>query len=186
MRYLQALVTAALTPLFAARSEAQNPVQPIFASCASSSNWVATERQVTFPARLIRDTSLSPAPKAIDRSSGVSVQFVVDTLGVPDTATVRILGQHDSALARQVRSEVGKWRFTPAIASACKVRQVVTTSLRNAPRGDGKPVPQAFAGVFLSRLWSVRPVILLDAPPDHVDHQRVGTSNDFGTPHDSR
>ena len=117
--------------LLAARARSQNPIQTIFTTCPPS-NWVATERQVTFPARLIGDSNGAPAKRPVQNARD-SVAFVVDTLGVPDTGTIRILPQRDSLLASRARADVGRWRFTPAIASGCRVRQRVAVPYQGGP-----------------------------------------------------
>ena len=61
--------------------------------------------------------------------SGTLVQFVVDTAGVPDAATYKVLASPDSALARAGRREITRWRFRPARVAGCRVAQVYQTLL---------------------------------------------------------
>ena len=133
MTHRDVLIAFCAIAVLAIRSEAQNPVQPIFAACGTS-NWVATERQVTVPARLLRDSAASPEGKLREGNPRIVFQFVVDTLGVPDTATVRMIPKEDAAVAERAKRDIGKWRYTPAIATGCKVRQVVTVTF---PSGSG-------------------------------------------------
>ncbi len=118
------------TFVLASRVRAQNPVQPVFTDCVTASTWTASERQVTFPARFIGDTTVSPQPQPRQVTSRDVVEFIVDTLGVPSPETFRVVMQSDSLLVERAHAQVRRWRFTPAVASGCKVRQRVTVALR--------------------------------------------------------
>jgi hypothetical protein len=87
----------------------------------------ASEVQVT--ARFISDSTRSPRPSAAERQSPNVVQFVVDTLGAPDLRTLKWIHVTDSLLVRQAAATVGRWRYSPAVATACKVRQLVLTGV---------------------------------------------------------
>ena len=52
------------------------------------------------------------------------VQFVVDTAGVAEPATVKVVEPAQAASARLLAT-VAMWRFTPAQVYGCRVRQVV-------------------------------------------------------------
>ena len=58
------------------------------------------------------------------------VQFVVDTAGVPDLVTFKILRMADSALVRDAYKNAANWRYSPAIYANRKVCQVVQTPVR--------------------------------------------------------
>lgn len=104
---------------------AQNPVQPTFAVCSSRP---MSAIQVQTPVRFIGDSMRSPRP---DSGAGANVvQFVVDTSGVPDARTFELRRVADSVLVAGVRRDLVLWRFTPAIASGCKVPQIVVTAVR--------------------------------------------------------
>jgi protein TonB len=66
---------------------------------------------------------------------GVLVQFVVDTLGIADMSTFRVLDATNELFAESTRASLAKWRFYPAEAGGRKVRQIVQLPLRFvAPR----------------------------------------------------
>ncbi|MEO7085488.1 MAG: hypothetical protein ABI442_04950 [Gemmatimonadaceae bacterium] len=106
---------------------AQLPVQTAFVACPTSV--VYLESQVQTPARLISDSTRSPHLVSAASSAANTVQFVVDTLGVPDLRTVKTLRVSDSALVRRVIEIIPRWRYSPAVASGCKVPQRVTASV---------------------------------------------------------
>jgi hypothetical protein len=54
-----------------------------------------------------------------------SVQFIVDTTGVADTASFQILAATHPAFARSVRETLPLMRFHPAVLQSRKVRQLV-------------------------------------------------------------
>jgi hypothetical protein len=84
--------------------------------------------QVDQPAVLM-SRDISPTPDANAPVFNL-VQFVVDTAGVPDPTTFRILRMADSALVRQAYESAPKWRYVPAIYARRKVCQVVQTPVR--------------------------------------------------------
>ncbi len=93
------------------------PAQPVF------------EFQVDSPATWIRDVSQSPKPAPGAPGATTLVQFVVDTLGVPDPRTLKIL-KDDGGLGAKAKDVFEKWRFTPAKrADGCKVSQLVQTPI---------------------------------------------------------
>jgi protein TonB len=83
----------------------------------------------------------NPSPKypSLLESSRVQgdvlVQFVVDTLGVADMSTFKVLDATNELFAESTRASLAKWRFFPAEAGGRKVRQIVQLPLRFvAPR----------------------------------------------------
>ncbi|HTC23841.1 MAG TPA: energy transducer TonB [Gemmatimonadales bacterium] len=71
-----------------------------------------------------------PELLARGREGTVYVQFVVDTTGLVDTASIRILSSPDSLFEQSVRSALSSTRFRPAKRSGHKVRQLVEQHFR--------------------------------------------------------
>ena len=87
------------------------------------------EFQVSPAARWLGDTTLAVHPTvAIPNASNV-IQFVVDTLGTPETRTFRALKVADSALVDEAWRTFAAWRYTPALLNGCRVRQLVQTPI---------------------------------------------------------
>jgi hypothetical protein len=91
------------------------------------------EYQVATPARFVGDSGLRPRP-ASEReqrqdSSALVVSFVVDSLGLTDWRTLKILRTPSRAAADSVRAVLGSWRFSPAIVADCHVPQLVMTTV---------------------------------------------------------
>jgi hypothetical protein len=91
------------------------------------------EFQVDQPAAYLGDTARVPRPTE-DRLLRISqhpealvVQFVVDTLGVPDVRSFHVLQSLSMIAADSVRAAFSKWRFSPAIRAGCRVPQVIQT-----------------------------------------------------------
>jgi hypothetical protein len=91
------------------------------------------EFQVEVPARFIPDSTVSPRPAGAPGVRGddlpALVQFVVDTAGVPDTRSYKILVGRDAQLVAAGRDVLTRWRFVPARLGGCPVRQLVQTPL---------------------------------------------------------
>jgi hypothetical protein len=83
------------------------------------------EFQVARPARYIPDPDISPSPSGKSGPPAL-VQFVVDTAGVPDVKTLRVL-KADDDLAKAIKALLPRWRYEPARQGACKVPQLVQT-----------------------------------------------------------
>ena len=60
----------------------------------------------------------------------VYVQFVVDTTGLVDTSSVRVLSSPDPQFEQSVRLALGQMQFRPAKRSGQKVRQLVEQHFR--------------------------------------------------------
>ena len=86
------------------------------------------EFQVDRPA-VLTSRDISPTPDANAPALNL-VQFVVDTSGVPDPVTFRILRMADSALVRDAYKNAPNWRYAPAMYANRKVCQVVQTPVR--------------------------------------------------------
>jgi hypothetical protein len=129
MRMYAAPTAAVLCLLVGAlRASAQQPVQTVFAQCPTGLP-LFTEDAVQVPARFVSDTSLRPSPVATRRDSANVVRFVVDTTGRVEPQSLRAVRVTDSAVFRRAQNNIGRWRYEPARASGCRVRQVVTASL---------------------------------------------------------
>lgn len=89
--------------------------------------------QVEKPA-MPRNGNPSPKYPSVLESSRVEgavlVQFVVDTLGVADMSTFKVLDATNDLFAASTRATLSKWRFYPAEASGRKVRQFVQLPLK--------------------------------------------------------
>ena len=53
------------------------------------------------------------------------LRFVVDTNGVPEQATARIVRSNDAAFGQAVLNSLSRWRYQPATRGGVRVRQVV-------------------------------------------------------------
>jgi hypothetical protein len=89
--------------------------------------------QVTRPAEFLPDSSLTVRPAITPAEERppqrVVIQFVVDTLGVPDSASFRVLIAADSTLLNASRRVFRDWRFRPALLNGCPVPQAVQTAV---------------------------------------------------------
>lgn len=107
---------------------AQRPVQPVFTQCPTGLP-LFTETAVQVPARFVTDSGVRPRPVPTRRDSANVVRFVVDTTGRVEPRTLQALRVADSSIFRRAQNSVGRWRYEPARASGCRVRQVVVASL---------------------------------------------------------
>lgn len=91
------------------------------------------EFQVEFRAAFIGDSAVSPRPsarrEAIAGNELALVQFIVDTLGRPDSTSFKVLSARDVALPDDARRVLTQWRYRPARIGTCLVRQIVQTPL---------------------------------------------------------
>ena len=55
----------------------------------------------------------------------VLAEFEVETLGIPDVRTFKVIRATDSTLGPRVREMLKRARFEPAVKNGVKVRQVV-------------------------------------------------------------
>jgi TonB family protein len=122
MKTLAALALLAAASISLPAQQCRPPEHPYF------------EFQVDRPSELIPDSTVSPRPfqPPLGQSEGVTVlvQFVVDTMGRPDTATFSVIRSFDPPLAAAARRAVKRWRYTPALLASCKVPQLVQTPVR--------------------------------------------------------
>jgi hypothetical protein len=111
------------------RAFAQDPVQPVFRLCPTGSP-LFTERGVQVPAQFLPDSGVRPSPAPPESKSANVVRFVVDTTGRVEARTFVALRLSDSSLVRRAQNSIGRWRYEPARASGCHVRQLVIAALR--------------------------------------------------------
>jgi hypothetical protein len=132
---MRALIVA--VPLLLSLAEvAGAQVCPPASPGASGAPWF--EFQVEVPAVFIADSAKVPFPDAsLNRGRGQElppdfalVQVVVDTLGVPELTTLKMLRLPNGLTIETVAAAAATWRFRPAKASGCTVRQVVQSALR--------------------------------------------------------
>ena len=120
---------AALCLVFGSlKTSAQRPVQPVFAQCPTGLP-LFTQAEVQVPAKFVGDSSVRPRPVSTRRDSANVVRFVVDTTGRIEPKTLVGLRVADSSVFRRAQNTIGRWRYEPARASGCRVRQVVIASL---------------------------------------------------------
>ncbi len=84
----------------------------------------------------------SPLPPSLDslaravKPGRVAVQFVVDTMGVPEPGSVRVLTSPDTALSRAAAAAVLLWRFRPGRVHGHAVRVLVEVPLDLTIKGN--------------------------------------------------
>jgi hypothetical protein len=98
-------------------------------SPACGDSTVHFEYQMSPPARWVADTAAAVHPTAAVRDPANLIQFVVDTLGVPQPRTFRALKVADSALVADARRTFSSWRYAPGLLNGCRVRQLVQTPI---------------------------------------------------------
>lgn len=67
---------------------------------------------------------LPPGTVGRDGRAEVRIKVLVDTLGKADMTTFQVVKSTHPNLTRSVRTAVGKWTFSPAVVSGCKVPRV--------------------------------------------------------------
>jgi len=124
------LVVASLwSPLSPSSLWAQNPVQSVLAACPASAH-VFSEREVQVVAKLVVDSTMALRPVVTRVVDTNSIAFTVDTSGVPEAGSLVRLRLADTMMWNRVEVAYRKWRFEPAIASGCKVRQRVVATVK--------------------------------------------------------
>jgi hypothetical protein len=63
----------------------------------------------------------------------IKADVIIDTLGRPDMKTFRVVASSHPWLSANVRSTIGKWKFTPAELAGCKVARVYHFSASAPP-----------------------------------------------------
>ncbi len=111
------------------------------------------------------------------RRRSVNIEFVVDTTGLADTATLRSQDGADSAYVRAVMEVIRDWRFTPAMKAGKRVRQVMVQAMPFDPGPMPASVAVDTAGcggnpaspVIPTSAWTERDVSISVIPfPDNV------------------
>ena len=92
------------------------------------------EYQVNRPALYLTTDIKFPQPttasaSGVSTGTGLVVQLVVDTLGLPDARTFQVIRSPNEAAATAVRHAFLGWRFNPAVFQGCKVPQLVQTEV---------------------------------------------------------
>ena len=113
--------------LIAAMTVAPTAVHSQTVACTDATTHL--EFQMTAPARWIRDSTLAIHPTPGVRNPENLVQFVVDTAGIPQPSTFKVLKASDSTLVVEARRTLGAWRFSPPMLNDCRVRQLVQTPI---------------------------------------------------------
>jgi hypothetical protein len=91
---------------------------------------VLFEFEVDVQARRI-DDSTEPALRTYSGGRGETIlQFVVDTLGHPERATVKVIKTSDTTTAHAIQDSVRHWLFEPARRGTCRVRQLLQLPVR--------------------------------------------------------
>ena len=89
------------------------------------------EFQVERPAEP-RSVPAGPSSHSLDRAL---LQFIVDTAGVIEPASVKVI-EPTLPTSANLLATVAAWRFTPATAYGCRVRQVVQLPVLRTILGD--------------------------------------------------
>jgi TonB family protein len=107
---------------------------------------VLTELQVDSVVRRYEESAspeYPPAMLARNLEGRALVTYVVDTTGLADTASFRVLETTHPDFAEAVRQALPKMRFHPAILGGSKVRQLVQQSFGfKIARPDSTPPPE--------------------------------------------
>ncbi|MCC6930946.1 MAG: hypothetical protein IT359_18290 [Gemmatimonadaceae bacterium] len=104
-----------------------------FAQRCSAPSKPYFEFEVAQPATFIADSTVSPRPSRRRAATAAAelalVQFVVDSSGVPDPQSFKVLVANDRDLVSTGRAVLARWRFRPARLHGCAVPQLVQTPL---------------------------------------------------------
>lgn len=123
MRHASLLI-GLLVAAGAARAGAQDSAR----TAAPAADQPYFEFQVEKEARLFGTSRPPTYPESLQRTGvtgKVIVQFVVDTVGVPQMSTFRVIESTHPLFAEAVREVLPQYRFRPAEIGGRKVRQVV-------------------------------------------------------------
>lgn len=99
------------------------------ASSGAAATQVHYEYQVERPVRQAPNSPQPVYPAALKRrgiEAEVQAQFVVDTLGVAELQTLRIIKSPDDQFSTAVRDALPRMRYVPAEVGGRKVKQLVT------------------------------------------------------------
>jgi hypothetical protein len=73
-----------------------------------------------------------------DGSAEIKVDIIIDTLGRADMKTFKVVSASHPWFANNVKSVIGKWKFTPAELAGCKVPRVYHFMASASPRTKAK------------------------------------------------
>lgn len=148
-RLLQAAPLAALAAAVAAAAcQLPQPTRPSNASPASEARPIVAESaggppRAYFEYQVEKPVTVAPGPlaphvpdslRAASVEGDVLAQFVVDTLGVPDSTTYKVLRSTHDLFMRAVKRALPGLRFTPAEVEGRRVRQLVQQSFTFSTR----------------------------------------------------
>lgn len=109
-----------------AAATAQSCPQPLF------------EHQVDRVAKFTDDATIAAIPSMEFQTEPENlIQFVVDTLGRPDSTSLKFLRAGDTSIVKVVRRVITSWKFTPATVKGRKVCQLVQTPVVHQRRPSG-------------------------------------------------
>ena len=107
-------------------------------AAAQSCSQPLLEHQVDKTVEFITDTTIGAVPTMDFPTEPENLaQFVVDTLGRPDSLSLKFLKVRDPSIVRAVARVIRSWRFTPAMAGGRKVCQLVQTPVAHQRRPAG-------------------------------------------------
>jgi TonB family protein len=115
-------------PAEARRSSARGPVTPVDVQALVESHDVLLAAEVDQPAHYVSGSAEPIYPDSLWRAHVVGhvlAQFVVDTAGAVEAATITIVASTHPAFAAAVRAVVPMARFEPAMAAGHPARQLV-------------------------------------------------------------
>lgn len=94
------------------------------------------EYQVEVPAKFIGDTAARPRPKTVTRADDPSqvermviVAFIVDSLGVIERNTIKILKSPSREATATAVAAIPGWKYSPALIGGFPVTQLVQTTV---------------------------------------------------------
>ncbi|CAN5713712.1 hypothetical protein BH23GEM1_BH23GEM1_03540 [soil metagenome] len=94
-------------------------------SACKRTNQTHFEFQVDQRAEFIEDSGFMRTASPSSRGSGnLAIQFVVDSRGLPELGSLKVLRSGSAASVARMRSAFPHWRFTPARLNGCAVRQL--------------------------------------------------------------
>lgn len=104
----------------------QHPLVPPGDSACKDYFQTYFEFQVDQRAEFIEDSVvMRTASPSNQRSANLAIQFVVDSRGLPELGSLKVLRSGSATSVDRMRSAFPNWRFTPARLNGCAVRQLV-------------------------------------------------------------
>lgn len=119
---------------------AEQPVAP--GDCAEAMRRALVKPDLDvdrIPAPVVaKPAALQKLPKGALRKDGsaeVKVDVLIDTLGKADMKTFKVVTTSSRLLVDNVKSVIGKWKFSPAELAGCKIPRVFHFMASAPPRG---------------------------------------------------